>query len=614
MSQLPIRSIVGGWRAVGVAIGAMALLAVGCGDGGSTAVVPPAEPVAAAPEPAAAPPTTPPAAPPTAERQAPQVLAAQAEGPVKATPERPERPAMPPELGTTAPAARDAPPAAAAVARRPGPAFRFEPETLDYGDMVVDVQARGTIRMVNVTDAPVRIERSVPSCGCTALGTPREAIAPGEAAEIEITMQPGSTPGIRMSKNITFVIEGYEPQVYTVGGNVTAFVLVTPNIVNAPADPQSPGELEQGLVRIASNDGVPFVVTAAAPAIFPSLPQEAATEHELRIDWELWEQLRRLPRVTLSTDHPKAPTVAFTVRRSVRDPRAPQAPTPTTAATRPPPPPTGAAALIAAARDGDATRLRMEIASGGDVNWIDPQTSRSALHWAAHEGHLEAIGVLVEANADLAAGDRTGMSPLTLAAMQGKANAVRALLDAGAEINHRDQINGSPLLWASGLGNAETVAILLEAGGEVNIADINGLSPLLWATSIGRNPEEDHRKVLLLLQAGADPNRPDTVSGDTPAIRAARSASPLPLQHLIDFGADLHAKSLRGSTTLMAAANAGGPEQVRMLLEAGLDPNQRDSRGWAALDYAVQSNVPGREAVIEILRPLTGGMPESPTP
>lgn len=486
----------------------------------------------------------------------------------------------------------------ASAARKAGPAIRFEPETLDLGEMVVEVPSRGTVRLVNTTDAPVKIERSVPSCGCTALGTPEAPIAPGEFAEIEITLSPGSRPGIRLSKNITFVIEGYEPQVYTVGGSVTAFVAVTPDIVNAPASPDDVSAAESGRVKVASSDGTPFIITAATPAVFGQLPTESALEHELEIDWAAWQESRRPVRVQLATDHPKAPTVAFTVRRSLRDPKAPQLPP--TEARQVTPVGGAAAGLIAAARGGDLVRLRLEIASGGDIDAADPTTSRNALHWAANEGKTEAIAVLLEAGADVNATERTGMTPLTLASKEGRVEAVAALLAAGADANVRDQIGGSPLLWAAGLGSSATVAELLKAKAEVNVADVNGLTPLLWATSIGRDPES----VALLLEAGADPEQGERIVGDTPTIRAARNASPRALELLIARGVDLKRSNLRGITPLMSAAGGGGAEQVRMLLAAGADPKSTDQRGWTALDHAINRSDANREAIVAILTPL----------
>ncbi|MHC4833424.1 MAG: ankyrin repeat domain-containing protein [Planctomycetota bacterium] len=493
-------------------------------------------------------------------------------------------------------AATPASASASTADRKPGPAFRFEPAVLDMGEMMSDTPKTMSVRLVNVTDAPVKVNRAIPSCGCTTLGAPKDPIAPGAFADIEITLKPGIATGVKLSKKVTFDIDGYAPQVLTVEGDVAEYVSVTPKIMTAPQSPEDPSASESGVLTFASTDGVPFIITGVNPSVVADgIPTESATEHELSVDWALWEEAKRPIRLTFTTSHPKAPTTAVTVKRSVRNPRTPAAPTPSRAEAAP----SGLAALIAAARSGDAARIRLELANGTDVDAVDPASSRTALHWAAAEGQLEVAAALLEANADLNALDRVGMGPLAMAAKGGHPEVVTALLDAGANVNMRDAAGGSPLLWASGLGNSATVELLLAKGAEVNIADVNGLSPLLWATSIGRDP----RTVDLLLAGGANAEQADRLSGDTPTIRAAKNSEPKVLEMLLARDVDLSKANLRGTTALMAAAGSGGVAQVEMLLAAGADTSAKDSRGWTALDYALNRSDASRDSIVAMLQP-----------
>lgn len=487
------------------------------------------------------------------------------------------------------------------VDRKPGPAVRFEPAVLSMGEMMSDVPKTMSIRLFNVTDEAVTVTRAVPSCGCTTAGAPKDPIAPGSFADVEITLKPGIATGVKLSKKVTFEIEGYAPQVLNVEGNVAEYVAITPKILNAPATPEDPSAAESGAVTLAATDGIAFAVTGVNPPVVDGLPTTAGTEHQLVVDWAKWEEAKRPVRITFTTDHPKAPTVGVSVKRSARDPRTPTPPTPERTASAP----TGSAALGAAARSGDVTRIKMEIASGTDVNRVDPATSRTALHWAAQEGQVEAIKALLDANADLAAIDRVGMAALAIAAKGGHAEATAVLLERGADPNLRDAAGGSPLLWAAGLGNSGTVELLIAKGGEVNIADVNGLTPLLWATSIGRDP----RSVALLLDAGANPDQADRLSGDSPLIRAAKNANPEVLQLLLARNIDLTKANLRGMTALMTAASAGSPDQVRMLLDAGADSAAKDARGWTALDHALNRSDANRETVVAMLQPAAPANP-----
>jgi len=565
---------------------AATLLVGGCGENGSGTAPTTAASETSASESAAAPAPAKEAAP-SLMTTADAAANAKTIGPASdlLAAQRPERDATKTSSNTTQTADRKA-----------GPAFRFEPEILDMGEMMSDTPKTMAVRLVNITDAPVKVNRAIPSCGCTTLGTPKDPIGPGEFTDIEITLKPGIAAGVKLSKKVTFDIDGYAPQVLTVAGNVAEYVSVTPKILNAPQTPDDPSASESGVVVFASTDGEPFIVTGVNPSVVADgLPTESGTEHELSIDWNLWEESKRPIRVTFTTSHPKAPTVSVTVKRSVRDPRAPAAPTP----GRAEPAPSGLAALIAAARSGDATRLKMELANGIEVDAVDPASSRTALHWAAAEGKLAVAAALLEAGADLNAIDRVGMGPLAMAAKGGHPEVVLALLEAGANVNTRDAAGGSPLLWAAGLGNSDTVEVLIAKGAEVNIADVNGLSPLLWATSIGRDP----RTVDLLLEGGADANQADRLSGDTPTIRAAKNSEPKVLEMLLAREVDLSKSNLRGTTALMAASGSGGVAQVEMLLAAGADTSAKDSRGWTALDYALNRSDASRDSIVALLQP-----------
>lgn len=590
-----------------LALAAGTLFAAGCGESGKPAAAP-------APAESSAPATSAEPAPP-APAAAPQLTSASGASATAAKPTTPDlrtdssQPLAskdaPAEIASELSASRPADRAAAAQSggesaaeRKAGPAFRFEPAVLDMGEMLPDVAKTMSVRLVNIVGESVKVNRTVPSCGCTTLGAPKDPIAPGEFTDIEITLKPGAATGVKLSKKVTFDIEGYAPQVLTVEGNVAEYVAATPKMLSAPPTPEDASAAESGRLSLASTDGVAFTVTGSNPSVVDGLPTGSATEHELVVDWAKWEEAKRPVRVTFTTDHPQAPTVAVTVRRPVRQPGTPAAPAPDRAAAAP----TGSAALVAAARSGDVARIAMEVANGTDVNRVDPATSRTALHWAAQEGQVAAIKALLDADADLTAIDRVGMSPLAIAAKGGHSDAVIVLIDAGAAVNMRDAAGGSPLLWAAGLGNSQTVEALLAREAEVNIADVNGLTPLLWATSIGR----DARTVELLLAAGANAEQADRLSGDTPAIRAAKNTNPQVLEMLVAKGVDLSKTNLKGMTPLMTAAGSGGVAQVRILLAAKPDLSAKDARGWTALDHAVNRSDASRDEIVAMLEQVSG--------
>ncbi len=62
--------------------------------------------------------------------------------------------------------------------------------------------------------------------------------------------------------------------------------------------------------------------------------------------------------------------------------------------------PEGETPLLAAARSGSVPTVRLLLARGVDVNAAETFQKTTALMWAAAEGHIEVVDVLIEAGAD----------------------------------------------------------------------------------------------------------------------------------------------------------------------------------------------------------------------
>lgn len=473
------------------------------------------------------------------------------------------------------------------------PAIKFEPEVLDLGEMIVDTAKTGKIKLRNVTDKPITVIKAIPGCGCTTAGWPKEPIPAGEAAEVEITLKPGSKAGIPLHKKVTFQLQDHAPVVLSVTGNIPAYVTVTPELLDAPST-NKPGN--DG-VKISSVDNTAFKVVSITPPIAMEEDAKAAadnakTEHQIRIDWKKWEETGKGIKLVFALDHPKAPTMGVLIKRPISDTPSQRPPNaPPVAADKP-----GANNLVLAARQGDVERVKLELANGTDVNLVDRASRRAALHWAARENRLEVVDALLAANANLEVRDGAGKTPLTVAAESGRADVVKKLLAAKADVNTRDQIQGSPLLWAAGLGNPETVQVLLEAGADPSVVDVNGLTPLLWAAGIG-----DPRTVELLLKTGkANVDAKDNISEDTALMRAARSGKPESVMLLLAANASTSAKNRTGLTPFLIACGSGKLGKVKALA-AKSDVTVKDNRGWNALDHARNRTDDDRTEVIKYL-------------
>lgn len=481
--------------------------------------------------------------------------------------------------------------ATGAVVPNEPPVIEFIPPVADLGELIAEMPKTMTVKIKNITTEPIRISKAIPGCGCTTPVWPKDPIAPGATADCEITLKPGAQSGIRMSKNVTFQIENHAPVTLKVEGNVVAYVTLSPDRLDSPPAPGTPGVATE-VLTLESTDGVAFKVLEITPPIVKNPPTEAATKHLLKLDWAAWEESGKQMRVAVRTDHPKAPTLSTLVKKTFA-----AAPT-TPEATRAPAGP-GTTSLINAVRSGDISKVNAEIASGADVNERDRTAQRTALHWAAKVGNRAAIEALFAAKADPNIRDRQGRTPLW-GGVESDLETVKLLVDKGADINARDQIQSSPLLWASGFGKPETVGFLITKGADVKVTDDNGWTPLIWAAGLGQAQTVD-----LLVKAGADLAAADKQTGDTPLLRSARTGKADGLKILIAAGADLKAKNKLGQTALHLAAAGGSAEKVEILLKAGVDPNATDDKGWAAIDHAMNRTTGDKAKLLELLKPVS---------
>lgn len=188
----------------------------------------------------------------------------------------------------------------------------------------------------------------------------------------------------------------------------------------------------------------------------------------------------------------------------------------------------GWSALTFAAHKGYGDIVELLLDDGAPVNCRVTEDSSTPLHKAcagSKPGHLEAVKLLLESNADVHALNKWRETPLLTAANHGQAGAVEALLRAGADPCKCTDTGWSPLSIAAYKGHNEVVKLLLEVGAPTEEADPT-LSALLQAATKGL-PDT----VELLLQHDAD-HTVTTKKGDT-------ALSILVEQNLIDAAVNM---------------------------------------------------------------------------
>jgi ankyrin repeat protein len=329
--------------------------------------------------------------------------------------------------------------------------------------------------------------------------------------------------------------------------------------------------------------------------------------------------------------------------------------------------------LMAAARGGNPAVILALLQAGAERDARDTEYDQTALHLAARAGNVDAARALLEAGADVMArtgvgpeppfrriggtqgkgveksparGARPaipgGKTPLHYAARDGHLEMVRLLLDAGASIDDRDPNDITPLLLASSNDRVAVAKLLIERGADIQAIDWYGRTPLYAAIDVRNRDSPDPQAgsgtdtagnlelIRLLLDKGARPNtrirempvvRSHVLplgslswvdfTGETPFIRAALAGDTVVMRLLLEHGADANLATTHGTTALAAAAGMNwtvaqtvtwGPaallEAVRICHDAGNDVNAANSKGIRAIHAAANR---GSDDIIQYL-------------
>ena len=278
--------------------------------------------------------------------------------------------------------------------------------------------------------------------------------------------------------------------------------------------------------------------------------------------------------------------------------------------------------LIDAGADVDAASSRMAVPEvskdrmqGGFVYPKIPKGRMTALHFAARQGHLEAVQTLIDAGADLDIGDEHGSNAMVLATINGHLDVTAALLEADADPNVADEYGRTVLFVATDLNtldvNPRPAPPMRSDHSPVDIVKLalaKGAEADLPLTDMG----------LPAWVAQGGMHNPMLGEGATALLRAAMSGDLEIMQALLDAGADPlivtseqpcnmdaaaceYTNMLRPNgkaTPFMAAAGLGWRYEVsrgrdsdaikamEILLDLGADINQKDQAGNTALHGA----------------------------
>lgn len=211
------------------------------------------------------------------------------------------------------------------------PPIEFEPPLLDFGNLPPGGTGTGLVKIWNVGEEPLKIVRSITSCGCTvAENLAGREIPPGGFTEFSTTMNMKSGLGEKKEK-ISIVFAGYTETfaVYYFMAEVSLPIRVTPPYIRASDRVANEWvHTTSGELRVESTDGKPFRILGShgePPEFIGFDPATDPPAGAYTIRWDL-DRLNEasLPWFwVIETDRADCPVVDVRVRHESTQPTRP---------------------------------------------------------------------------------------------------------------------------------------------------------------------------------------------------------------------------------------------------------------------------------------------------
>ena len=282
----------------------------------------------------------------------------------------------------------------------------------------------------------------------------------------------------------------------------------------------------------------------------------------------------------------------------------------------------GFAALHLAAEAGKLDACVSLLTAGAAPN-MATAAGYTPLMFACMNGHLDIVGTLLDARADIRAKTKKkGRTAMYWACARGKLNVLQLLFKRGAALECKSDLGERALLAAAAAGHASIIAALISRG--VSLA-APGVSPMMLAARNGRHHAVDEllRGMARIDELNLQGRGPDSVTRNITREQLLRvDANGLNVLMIASHAG--HARVVRsilqqshvaesnkgwyvnlrapdnfcGKTALMLAAAGGHYGACRFLLQAGASPRMRDRNNFTA---AMIASMGKNKQVLELL-------------
>ncbi|KAL8889355.1 MAG: hypothetical protein Q9192_006031 [Flavoplaca navasiana] len=241
----------------------------------------------------------------------------------------------------------------------------------------------------------------------------------------------------------------------------------------------------------------------------------------------------------------------------------------------------GYSPLIWAARNGHVSVVQLLLDRRADISAKNHE-GVTALYWAANCGHSDTVDLLLRNKANCKPRDKVGWTSLHRAAYNGHTGVVRTLLDNGANIEATDTTKWTALMRTATTGNVALTRLLLSKSAKSTARDMGGKDVRKRTTAeqhCTKPPgmaiallsdvcsKRVHIRMKLTMRA-----RPHCIKLRGAATLCSRSSS-LSMVPTLILGTEMAKHHVH------QAASGGSIAVVNMLLDSGADPRVEDNDG-----------------------------------
>ncbi len=258
--------------------------------------------------------------------------------------------------------------------------------------------------------------------------------------------------------------------------------------------------------------------------------------------------------------------------------------------------------LVAAVTGNDVAKVRNLLSRNADPNARGVDWSLApVLGTASRKGYIEIVRLLLEAGANLEAGNAKGSTPLLLAAENDRGEIIRYLLEKGARVDGPAGDSSSPLKTAAGLGNESAVRALLDGGADINSQKDGSLTPLMAACVMGK---VDTVRTLLYLGANVHVRLAENETALMYSAQNTATGNLIIVKMLVNAGADVSVKAGDGKFIHEIAAEnklldvdnylRGIYNRDSELYNAANGASFEDPNAWSEMRAALDKGANGR--------------------